>query len=135
MKKNMSIYFITNVSHNQIINILNKYQSLFPNFLGDVFILSSQHKGVTRTRIHHKTARLHKWQLLQPSNQSSDIPNQDYCSGFFNILSLQRNTNRHTYPNTFLIIAKKYQWTLNANKKSTLKKVISLLCKQEWWKV
>jgi hypothetical protein len=56
----MSIYFITNISHNQIINILNTYQSLFPNFLGDVFILSSQHRGVTRTRIHHKTARLHK---------------------------------------------------------------------------
>ncbi len=127
----MSIYFITNVSHNQIINILNTYHSLFPNFLGDVFILSSQHRGVTRTQIHHKTARLHNYNYCNHQIKAVIYPIKIIVVDFSIFFSLQRNTNRHTYPNTFLIIAKKYQWTLNANKKSIFKKVIRLLCKQE----
>ena len=127
----MSIYIITNVSHNQIINILNTYQSLFPNFLGDVFILSVNTEGSLGPGSITKRRGSISDNYFNHQIKAVIYPIKIIVVDFSIFFSLQRNTNRHTYPNTFLIIAKKYQWTLNANKKNTLKKVISLLCKQE----
>ena len=119
----MSIYFITNVNHNQIINILNTYHSLFPIFLE--MCLSCLVSTEVSLGLGSITKRRGSISNNYCNHQIKAViyPINIIVVDFSIFFSLQRNTNRHTYPKTFLIIAKKYQWTLNANKKSTLKKV------------